>query len=87
MVYDPALSEVDHQAIQQLGCDIIGVNEEGMRTAERPTLFYMPHCEEWMYDNVLAANWGAEHLGRVAILGNSFSNYYDRFVASLGSPS
>lgn len=49
----------------------------------RPTLFYMPHCEEWMYDNVLAANWGSEQLRRVAILGNSFRNYYDRLVVRL----
>ncbi|GAQ86929.1 hypothetical protein KFL_003210050 [Klebsormidium nitens] len=78
LVYDPAFSEVDRQALERLGCDVINVNEEGKRSAARPTLFYMPHCEEWMYDNVLSANWDAERLGRVAILGNSFGNYYDR---------
>jgi hypothetical protein len=41
-------------------------------------LFIMPHCELELYDAVLAANWDAERLTTIAILGNSFSDYVER---------
>ena len=37
-----------------------------------PTLFFLPHCEAELCDNLIAANAAAHALGRVAVLGNSF---------------
>ena len=54
-------------------------NEHGRRTATAPTLFYLPHCEAPLCCNILEAN--AACLERIAILGNSFKLYHDRYNA------
>jgi hypothetical protein len=41
-------------------------------------LFFMPHCEQFLYDAVLAANVANGALPRTAILGNSFAEYAER---------
>jgi hypothetical protein len=38
----------------------------------------MPHCEQFLYDAVLAANVANGALQRTAILGNSFAEYAER---------
>eukprot|EP00850_Spirogloea_muscicola_P023491 SM000361S13810 [mRNA] locus=s361:7494:10255:- [translate_table: standard] len=77
-VYDPVLTALERTAMQCLGCECLPHNEEGLRRAERPTVFYMPHCEVELYENVLLANAGSGLLGQVAILGNSFGHYHLR---------
>ena len=42
------------------------------------TLYYMPHCEQFLYDGVLDACARAGALHRVALLGNSFAEYAER---------
>ena len=42
------------------------------------TLYYMPHCEQFLYDGVLAACVRLRALHRVALLGNSFAEYAER---------
>ena len=54
-------------------------DEEGGRHVEAPTLFYMPHCEAVLYDNLLKANWSRASLPLLAIIGNSFKTYADRW--------
>jgi hypothetical protein len=45
-LYDPAFSQLDRQLLQQMGLEVMAVNEEGRRSiAGHPTLFYLPHCE------------------------------------------
>jgi hypothetical protein len=41
----------------------------------------MPHCEAFLYDAVLAANWTADALRRTAVLGNAFEQYAERVLA------
>ncbi|XWS56999.1 hypothetical protein CRYUN_Cryun09bG0133800 [Craigia yunnanensis] len=60
---------------EALGCSILSVNEQGRRQAMKPTLFFMPHCEAELCNNLLQANWGVESLNRVALFGNSFETY------------
>eukprot|EP00850_Spirogloea_muscicola_P019992 SM000204S05854 [mRNA] locus=s204:245930:248621:+ [translate_table: standard] len=74
-VYDPVLTALERTAMKCLGCECLPHNEEGLRRAERPTVFYMPHCEVELYENVLLANAESGLLGQVAILGNSFGHY------------
>lgn len=57
----------------------MGVDERGRREVKVPTLFFMPHCEVQLYDNLLDANWGCENLNKMVILGNSFGEY-ERYV-------
>lgn len=78
-VYDPVLSQSERKFMEGMGCSSIAINEEGRRSIDRPTIFYMPHCAEWLYDNVLQANWMPQKLGRLVILGNSFRIYHERW--------
>eukprot|EP00850_Spirogloea_muscicola_P021665 SM000257S08649 [mRNA] locus=s257:28303:30207:- [translate_table: standard] len=64
-VYDPVLTALERTAMQCLGCECLPHNEEGLRRAERPTVFYMPHCEVELYENVLLANAESGLLGQV----------------------
>lgn len=42
------------------------------------TLYFMPHCEQCLYDGVLDAFARLRALHRVALLGNSFAEYAER---------
>lgn len=75
VVYDPVLSTIEQEAINALDCNFLSVNENGRRTVNRPTLFFMPHCDLSLTDNVLQANWTHENLNKIIILGNSLKNY------------
>ena len=46
------------------------VVEDCKKEISEPTLFYMLHCETWMYLAVIEAN--KDHLEKIQILGNSF---------------
>ena len=86
-VYDPVLGEAELSLLRARGCGVPERNEEGRRSvaaavAEGVTLFFMPHCGRQLYANVLEANWGAEQLCRLAILGNSFTAYADALTAA-----
>ena len=61
---------------------VLEVNEEGKRAAACPTLFYLPHCEADICDNLVAANWGTVQRARTAVLGNSFSLYAERWATA-----
>ncbi|KAF7139609.1 hypothetical protein RHSIM_Rhsim07G0066600 [Rhododendron simsii] len=74
-VFDPILSGTETRVLETLGCSVLSVNEQGRRQASKPTLFYMPHCEAELYDNLLHANWRVDLLNRIILFGNSFEGY------------
>lgn len=74
-VFDPVLSATESRVLEALGCYVLSVNEHGRRRVTKPTLFYMPHCEAELYDNLLQANWGVEPLNQIVLFGNSFDVY------------
>ncbi|KAL8538406.1 hypothetical protein ACS0TY_000417 [Phlomoides rotata] len=74
-VFDPIISLTESKVLTSLGCTVLSVNEQGRRQALKPTLFFMPHCEAELYDNLLEANWGVDKLNRLIIFGNSFGAY------------
>jgi hypothetical protein len=75
VVFDPILSPLETRAICELNCTYLFVNEEGRRTVDRPTLFFMPHCPVNLFENVLQANWTSANLNKIIILGNILSGY------------
>jgi hypothetical protein len=75
VVYDPVLSGLDQKAIHALGCTCLSVNENGRRTVDRPTLFFIPHCDVFLCENVLQANWTPANLNKIIILGNGFKDF------------
>ncbi|GAB4831745.1 sensitivity to red-light reduced protein [Ancistrocladus abbreviatus] len=74
-VFDPVLSATESRALEALGCSVLTINEQGRRLAVKPTLFFMPHCEAVLYNNLLEANWRAGLLRNMALFGNSFEAY------------
>lgn len=78
-VFDPILSATEARVLEALGCSVLSVNEQGRRCAIKPTLFYMPHCEAELYNNLLQANWGAM-LKRMVLFGNSFEMYHQHVL-------
>lgn len=77
--YDPVLGAGDRDILQRRGLSVLSTDEAGARAVAHPTLFYMPHCEAVLYDNLLASNWSPTALPRLAILGNSFKTYAERW--------
>ncbi|MCO5612322.1 hypothetical protein L7F22_066587 [Adiantum nelumboides] len=86
-VYDPVLSHSECTVIKELGCLPLALNEKGRRPIAGPTLFYMPHCEGWLYDNLLQANWAPCALRQIVILGNSFKAYQEIWSSPVGRKS
>lgn len=74
-LYDPAFTDLDTAILQQLNCQVISEDERGRRRVSQPTLFYLPHCEAWLCDNLLGANWCRPLMSQLVILGNSFDKY------------
>lgn len=74
-VFDPVISSTESKVLSALGCSVLSYNEQGRRQASKPTLFFMPHCEAELYDNLLQANWGFNMLNQIVLFGNSFEAY------------
>ncbi|KAK4483553.1 hypothetical protein RD792_010752 [Penstemon davidsonii] len=71
-VFDPVISLTESKVLTSLGCSVLSVNEQGRRQAMKPTMFFMPHCEAELYENLLEANWAVDQLTRFVLFGNSF---------------
>lgn len=74
-VFDPVLSGTETRVLESLGCSVLSINEQGRREACAPTLFFMPHCEAVLYNNLLEVNWKEDRLTNIALFGNSFGVY------------
>lgn len=74
-VFDPIISLTESKILNSLGCSVLSVNEQGRRQIQKPTLFFMPHCEADLYENLLAVNWVVDRLVRLVLFGNSFHSY------------
>lgn len=79
-VFDPILSATECRVMESFGCFVLSENEQGRRCAQKPTLFFMPHCEVNLYNNLLQENWTVELLNHVVLFGNSFETY-EEFVS------
>lgn len=84
-VFDPILSATESRVLEELGCSVLSVNEQGQRQASKPTLFFMPHCEAELYDNLVQANWRTDCLNNVVLFGNSFGTYEEHVSEFRGS--
>ncbi|KAJ8551541.1 hypothetical protein K7X08_021556 [Anisodus acutangulus] len=74
-VFDPVISLAESRVLTALSCCVLTVNEQGRRQALRPTMFFMPHCEAELYDNLVDANWRPDLLNNIFLFGNSFEAY------------
>ncbi|GAB2235232.1 hypothetical protein Drorol1_Dr00027727 [Drosera rotundifolia] len=72
-VFDPILSATESRVLESFGCSVIKINEQGRRRVVKPMLSFMPHCEAFLYENLLEVNWEKHFLTNMVILGNRFS--------------
>eukprot|EP00941_MAST-03F_sp_MAST-3F-sp1_P002856 g2856.t1 len=80
--FDPLTSTEEKEFLATKDILCIDKNEEGKRKVERETLFFMPHCDKWLYNNVIWANWGS-FLSKIVIIGNTFSTYLENTVRAV----
>lgn len=85
-VFDPILSVTESHVLEALGCSVMSINEHGKREALKPTLFFMPHCEAELYNNLLRANWKPNLLKNMVLFGNSFEEYEQHVSLCKTSP-
>ncbi|KAL2320093.1 hypothetical protein Fmac_029062 [Flemingia macrophylla] len=85
-VFDPVLSATESRILEALGCSVMSINEHGRREALKPTLFFMPHCEAELYNNLLQANWKLDLLKNIVLIGNSFETYEQHASLCKNSP-
>lgn len=78
--FDPVFTLLDKTLLNQYQIQVSEKNISGRYLAITPTLFYMPHCDCHLYNNLLKANWGSHQLHKIAILGNSFHSYVQRWA-------
>ncbi|KAI7878332.1 SRR1-domain-containing protein [Lichtheimia hyalospora FSU 10163] len=74
-IFDPVMTDLDKELCKVHDIHVIETNEDGKRSVQKPTLFYMPHCGRGLYSNTLSANWNKDKLGNVIIIGNRFDMY------------
>eukprot|EP00798_Chlamydomonas_sp_ICE-L_P001326 gene1326-32683_t len=79
LTFDPAFGEVDALLLAHLNVGLIKENEGCARRAVLKTLFYLPHLEGQLCNNLLLANTEAGLLSNVAIIGNKLSTYKERW--------
>ena len=85
-VFDPVLSVSESRVLEALGCSVMSINEHGRREALKPTMFFMPHCEAELYNNLLQANWKLNLLRNMVLFGNSFETYEENASLCKNSP-
>ncbi|XP_058014337.1 SRR1-like protein isoform X2 [Ahaetulla prasina] len=82
-IFDPVFSTLEIEVLSGLGLTVLQWNEEGKRSIEGPTLFYMIHCGKALYNNLLWSNWSAEALAQMVVVGNSFRGFEERLLAKV----
>uniref|UniRef100_A0A251UHT5 SRR1-like domain-containing protein n=1 Tax=Helianthus annuus TaxID=4232 RepID=A0A251UHT5_HELAN len=71
--------------LEALKCHVLSVNEQGMRKVVNPILFFMPHCEAELYDNIPKTNWKHDSLNKIILFGNNFEKYEQHHSVVRGS--
>lgn len=78
-IFDPVLTSTHYDFLEEAyGFTRININEECSRPVYEKTLFYMPHLDAHLYNNLLRSN--LERLSNLLILGNSFRYIIDSSI-------
>ncbi|CAL5069661.1 unnamed protein product [Urochloa decumbens] len=68
----PTAAPVERRAMEELGC-VVTASAQQCRPVHEPTLIFMPYPDRVFFENLLTLNWSAEQLGKIVLLGHSFS--------------
>ena len=72
LVYDPKFTDLEENILGSEKCQIISYNEKGKRKVNKTTLFFLPHCPNKLFNNVINANWGIG-LNNCIVIANRLS--------------
>ena len=75
--YDPITCLECNSNIKDLNIKIMN-STNGEILIEEKTLFFMPNCPKFLFNNIISTNWSIDLLLNLYFLGNSF-NYYIEF--------
>ncbi|BES94384.1 SRR1 [Nesidiocoris tenuis] len=75
-LYDPVFSEADSKLFESLECSL-HLDDRGHYKIDRTTLFFLPHCPRFVYENLLRANWGPD-LSKCVIFGDDLLSIADK---------
>ena len=71
--FDPAYTSHCCKFLQDLHISVISENEQCKRLAENPTVFFLPHVDATLANNLLWKNWTSENLENLIVIATSFS--------------
>jgi len=72
--FDPVLSADEKKLLELLQHKVLTENTEGKYLAQRPTLFFLPHCPKQITNNLLFTNWNPENIQNLTLICNSFTS-------------
>ncbi|KAL6652144.1 hypothetical protein ACP70R_011069 [Stipagrostis hirtigluma subsp. patula] len=68
----PTVAPVERRAMEELGC-VVTASVQQCRPVHEPTLIFMPYADRVFLENLLIVNWSTDQLGKIVLLGHSFS--------------
>ncbi|KAI0831092.1 hypothetical protein BC628DRAFT_1415653 [Trametes gibbosa] len=80
-VYDPVFVEDDMRLFSQLGVTPLPENRRASYGLRSPTIAFMPHCDLYLYENLLRENWSRARLPNVLLIANRLSEYAESIPA------
>jgi hypothetical protein len=85
-IYDPVFTQNETNIlVNKLSINLIEINEESIHSidggCDKKVLFFMPHCDKSLFNNLLWSNWESNKLNNIFIFGNSFSNMLETIIS------
>jgi len=86
LIYDPVFDDEDVIGLKELGFEVLSATQSQIcYNTFAPRLFFLPHCELWLYEALVRANWTPDGLSSLLMISNSFHTYSDKYAATLVS--
>lgn len=82
LIYDPVFDDEDVIGLKELGFEVLSATQSQIcYNTFAPRLFFLPHCELWLYEALVRANWTPDGLSSLLMISNSFHTYSDKLLA------
>ena len=75
--YDPLFTKNDEIALKALNWEIKEITKQNSdeKKKKTKTIFYMPHCDRFLYNIVIEKNW--DRMDEIIFISNSFKRYVE----------
>jgi len=82
LIYDPVFDEEDVMGLKELGFEVLSasLSQDCHISGSAPRLLFLPHCELWLYEAIIRANWTPDGLPSILMISNSFHTYSDNLL-------